>query len=289
MRNLRISKQITNRDERSLDLYLQDINKLNLVTVEEEAELARKIRNGDLEAHKRLILANLRFVVSVAKQYQNMGLTFADLINEGNLGLVKAAGRFDETRGFKFISYAVWWIRQSILQGLAENSRIIRLPLNKIGTLSKINQAFIQLEQNYQREPTPEEIAEMLNFTINEVKVALQTKNFHVSMDAPLHESEGDNFTLYDSLTDDDLPGTDNLLLKNSLKIEIDRMMGILDVREALILRYYYGLIGDCPLTIDEIAVKLKLTRERVRQLRDKTLKKLHHAKISSRLRSYLE
>ena len=289
MRNLRISKQITNRDERSLDLYLQDINKLNLVTVEEEAELARKIRNGDLEAHKRLILANLRFVVSVAKQYQNMGLTFADLINEGNLGLVKAAGRFDETRGFKFISYAVWWIRQSILQGLAENSRIIRLPLNKIGTLSKINQAFIQLEQNYQREPTPEEIAEMLNFTINEVKVALQTKNFHVSMDAPLHESEGDNFTLYDSLTDDDLPGTDNLLLKNSLKIEIDRMMGILDIREALILRYYYGLIGDCPLTIDEIAVKLKLTRERVRQLRDKTLKKLHHAKISSRLRSYLE
>ena len=289
MRNLRISKQITNRDERSLDLYLQDINKLNLVTVEEEAELARKIRNGDLEAHKRLILANLRFVVSVAKQYQNMGLTFADLINEGNLGLVKAAGRFDETRGFKFISYAVWWIRQSILQGLAENSRIIRLPLNKIGTLSKINQAFIQLEQNYQREPTPEEIAEMLNFTINEVKVALQTKNFHVSMDAPLHESEGDNFTLYDSLSDDDLPGTDNLLLKNSLKIEIDRMMGILDIREALILRYYYGLIGDCPLTIDEIAVKLKLTRERVRQLRDKTLKKLHHAKISSRLRSYLE
>ena len=289
MRNLRISKQITNRDERSLDLYLQDINKLNLVTVEEEAELARKIRNGDLEAHKRLILANLRFVVSVAKQYQNMGLTFADLINEGNLGLIKAAERYDETRGFKFISYAVWWIRQSILQGLAENSRIIRLPLNKIGTLSKINQAFIQLEQNYQREPTPEEIAEMLNFTINEVKVALQTKNFHVSMDAPLHESEGDNFTLYDSLSDDDLPGTDNLLLKNSLKIEIDRMMGILDIREALILRYYYGLIGDCPLTIDEIAVKLKLTRERVRQLRDKSLKKLHHTEISSRLHSYLE
>jgi len=288
MRHLRIAKQITNRDSPSLDLYLHEIGKVSLITIEDEVNLARKIKNGDRKALEMLITANLRFVVSVAKQYQNQGLTLSDLINEGNLGLIKAAERYDETRGFKFISYAVWWIRQSILQAVAEHSRIVRLPLNKIGSISKINNAFIKLEQDYQREPIPEEIADMLKFQIKVVEEGLQTANFHISTDAPLHESEGDEFTLYDSLINSDSPSPDISLLRNSLKIEIERILAILDVREAEILRYYFGLIGENPLSIDEIAVELKLTRERVRQLKEKALKKLKNVQKNCLLRSYL-
>jgi RNA polymerase primary sigma factor len=235
-----------------------------------------------------LITANLRFVVSVAKQYQNQGLTLSDLINEGNLGLIKAAERYDETRGFKFISYAVWWIRQSILQAVAEHSRIVRLPLNKIGSISKINNTFTKLEQDYQREPIPEEIAEMLKFQTKVVEDALQTAIFHISTDAPLHEGEGDEYTLYDTLINSDSPSPDMSLLKNSLKIEIERILAILEDREAEILRYYFGLIGENPLSIDEIAVQLKLTRERVRQLKEKALKKLKNVQKNCLLRSYL-
>jgi len=288
MRHLRIAKQITNRDSPSLDLYLHEIGKVSLITIEDEVNLARKIKNGDRKALEMLITANLRFVVSVAKQYQNQGLTLSDLINEGNLGLIKAAERYDETRGFKFISYAVWWIRQSILQAVAEHSRIVRLPLNKIGSISKINNAFIKLEQDYQREPIPEEIAEMLKFQTKVVEEGLQTANFHISTDAPLHESEGDEFTLYDSLVNSDSPSPDISLLRNSLKIEIERILSILDEREAEILRYYFGLVGENPLSIDEIAAELKLTRERVRQLKEKALKKLKNVQKNCLLRSYL-
>jgi len=288
MRHLRIAKQITNRDSPSLDLYLHEIGKVSLITIEEEVNLARKIKTGDRKALEMLITANLRFVVSVAKQYQNQGLTLSDLINEGNLGLIKAAERYDETRGFKFISYAVWWIRQSILQAVAEHSRIVRLPLNKIGSISKINSAFIKLEQGYQREPIPEEIAEMLKFQIKVVEEALQAANFHISTDAPMRESEGDEFTLYDTLINRDSPSPDMSLLKTSLKVEIERILAILDIREAEILRYYFGLVGENPLSIDEIAVTLKLTRERVRQLKEKALKKLKNVQKNFLLRSYL-
>jgi RNA polymerase primary sigma factor len=288
MRHLRIAKQITNRDSPSLDLYLHEIGKVSLITIEDEVNLARKIKDGDRKALEMLITANLRFVVSVAKQYQNQGLTLSDLINEGNLGLIKAAERYDETRGFKFISYAVWWIRQSILQAVAEHSRIVRLPLNKIGSISKINNTFTKLEQDYQREPIPEEIAEMLKFQTKVVEDALQTAIFHISTDAPLHEGEGDEYTLYDTLINSDSPSPDMSLLKNSLKIEIERILAILEDREAEILRYYFGLIGENPLSIDEIAVQLKLTRERVRQLKEKALKKLKNVQKNCLLRSYL-
>ena len=288
MRHLRIAKQITNRDSASLDLYLHEIGKVSLITIEEEINLARKIKNGDRKAFEMLITSNLRFVVSVAKQYQNQGLTLSDLINEGNLGLIKAAERYDETRGFKFISYAVWWIRQSILQAVAEHSRIVRLPLNKIGSILKINSAFTKLEQDYQREPIPEEIAEMLKFQIKVVEEALQTPNFHISTDAPLRENESEENTLYDTLINTDAPSPDMLLLKNSLRIEIERTLATLDHREAEILRYFFGLIGENPLSIDEIALELKLTRERVRQLKEKALKKLKNIHKNYLLRSYL-
>ena len=288
MRHLKIAKLITNRDSPSLDLYLHEIGKVSLISIEEEVNLARKIKGGDRKALEMLITANLRFVVSVAKQYQNQGLTLSDLINEGNLGLIKAAERYDETRGFKFISYAVWWIRQSILQAVAEHSRIVRLPLNKIGSISKINNAFTKLEQDYQREPIPEEIADMLKFQIKVVEEALQTSNFHISTDAPLHESDGEENTLYDTLINTDSSSPDMLLLKNSLQIEIERILATLDKREAEILRYYFGLIGENPLTIDEIAIELKLTRERVRQLKEKALKKLKNIHKNCLLRSYL-
>jgi len=288
MRHLRIAKLITNRDSPSLDLYLHEIGKVSLISIEDEINLARKIKSGDRKALEVLITANLRFVVSVAKQYQNQGLTLSDLINEGNLGLIKAAERYDETRGFKFISYAVWWIRQSILQAVAEHSRIVRLPLNKIGSISKINNAFTRLEQDYQREPIPDEIANMLKFQVKVVEEALQTANFHISTDAPLRESENEDITLYDTLINVDAQSPEMSLIKNSLKIEIERILATLDTREAEILRYYFGLIGESPLTIDEIAKELNITCERVRQLKEKALKKLKNIQKNYLLRSYL-
>lgn len=288
MRQLRISKQITNRDAASLDLYLHEISKLALITADEEAVLARAIKTGDRKALETLIQSNLRFVVSVAKQYQNQGLTLPDLINEGNLGLVKAAERFDETRGFKFISYAVWWIRQSILQAIAEQSRIVRLPLNKIGSILKINNAFIKLEQEFQREPMPEEIAEMLKLQPSIIEEALQTSNFHLSTDAPLHDGDNEEYNLYDTLINSDEPSPDITLMNSSLKIEIERALATLDHREAEILRYNFGLIGEHPLSIDEIAVVMSLTRERVRQLKMKALKKLKNIYKNRLLRAFL-
>ncbi|MEI7526850.1 MAG: RNA polymerase sigma factor RpoD/SigA [Mariniphaga sp.] len=288
MRQLRISKQITNRDAASLDLYLHEISKLSLISAEEEVNLARAIRTGDRKALETLIRSNLRFVVSVAKQYQNQGLTLPDLINEGNLGLIKAAERFDETRGFKFISYAVWWIRQSILQAIAEQSRIVRLPLNKIGSILKINNAFIKLEQDFQREPMPEEIASLLKLEPAIIEEALQTSNFHISADAPLRESENEEYTLYDTLINNDEPSPDLSLMTSSLKIEIERALATLDQREAQILRYNFGLIGEHALSIDEIAVVMSLTRERVRQLKMKALKKLKNIYKNRLLRGFL-
>lgn len=288
MRYLRIAKQVTNKDDASLDIYLHEIGKIDLISVDEEIALARKIKLGDQKALIKLIQSNLRFVVSVAKQYQNQGLTLPDLINEGNLGLIKAAERYDDTRGFKFISYAVWWIRQSILQAIAEQSRIVRLPLNKIGALSKINKAFTKLEQDYQREPTPEEIADLLKLQIKIVKDVLESSNFHVSTDAPLLEGDGDENTLYDSLVNAESPSPDLSLMNSSLKIEIERILGTLTEREAEILRYYYGLIGEHPLSIDEISGLLQLTRERVRQIKDEALKKLKNIHKSQLLRSFL-
>jgi len=289
MRNLTITKQITNRDDLSLDLYLQEISKIGLISAEDEVQLTRKIKIGDRKAFEILITANLRFVVSVAKQYQNKGLTLSDLINEGNVGLIKAAERFDETKGFKFISYGVWWIRQAILQGLAENSRIIRLPLNKIGLLSKIVTTFNQLEQDFQREPTVEEIAEIMKFKIKVVKEAMQSRSYHISIDSPLNQSENDNFTLSDSLISSDSTNADASLIENSLQVEIERIMAILEIRDAEIIRLYFGLFGETALSIDEIAIKLRLTRERVRQLKDKALKKLQNRKKNGLLRSFLD
>ena len=288
MRQLRISKQITNRDAGSLDLYLHEINKLSLISVEEEVNLAKAIKNGDRKALETLIQSNLRFVVSVAKQYQNQGLTLPDLINEGNLGLIKAAERFDETRGFKFISYAVWWIRQSILQAIAEQSRIVRLPLNKIGSILKINNAFIKLEQEFQREPISDEIAEVLKLQPGIIEDALQTSNFHISTDAPLRESGSEENTLYDTLINTDEPSPDMLLMDSSLKIEIERALATLDTREAQILRYNFGLIGTHAMSIDEIGVVMNLTRERVRQLKLKALNKLKNIYKNRMLRSFL-
>ena len=289
MRSLRITKQITNRDALSLDLYFGEVNKLNLLTMEEEINLATKIKNGDLKALEMLISSNLRFVISVAKQYQNKGLTLSDLINEGNVGLIKAAERFDETKGFRFISYAVWWIRQSILQSIAENSRMVRLPLNKLGTIAKINSAFAKLDQVFQREPFPEEVAEMLNFRLKVVEEAIQTSIFKISTDAPLRQGESGEITLYDTLVNSDEPSTDMPLLQDSLNIEIERSLAILGDREAVILRHYFGLAGTKALCIEEIAVELNLRRERVRQLKDKAIKKLKNKQIKCLLRPYLD
>jgi len=288
MRQLKIAKQVMNRDSASLDVYLHEIGRFRLISVEEEVALARKIKTGDRNALETLIRSNLRFVVSVAKQYQNQGLTLPDLINEGNLGLIKSAGRYDETRGFKFISYAVWWIRQSILQSIAEHSRIIRLPLNKIGSILKINNAFTKLEQEYQREPMPEEIAEMLKLETKIVEEALETANFHVSADAPVYENENDENTLYDTLINYSEPSPDLSLIDDSLKIEISRALGTLGDREADILRFSFGLSGEYPISIDEIANLLGVTPERVRQLKVKALKKLRNINRNRQLRSYL-
>lgn len=286
MRQLKITKQVTNRESPSLDKYLHEIGKVQLITAEEEVSLAKKIRQGDEKALDQLISANLRFVVSVAKQYQNQGLTLPDLINEGNLGLIKAAQRFDETRGFKFISYAVWWIRQSILQALAEQARIVRLPLNKIGSVNKVNNAFSRLEQKFQREPTSEEIAEVLDMIPKDVKEALKVSNRHVSMDAPLKPDEEN--TLYDVLLASDSVSPDAEMVDDSLKKEIERSLSTLSAREADIIKLYYGLNGEPPYSLEEIGKLFNLTRERVRQIKEKAIKRLKHTYRSRILKNFI-
>ena len=286
MRQLKITKQVTNRETASLDKYLQEIGKVDLITAEEEVELAQKIKSGDQIALEKLTKANLRFVVSVAKQYQNQGLTLPDLINEGNLGLIKAAQRFDETRGFKFISYAVWWIRQSILQALAEQSRIVRLPLNKIGSINKINKTFAFLEQAHERAPSAEEIAKELDMTINDVKESLKNSGRHVSMDAPLVEGEDSN--LYDVLNSGESPNPDRTLLHESLRTEIERALETLTPREADVVRLYFGLGNQHAMTLEEIGETFDLTRERVRQIKEKAIRRLKHTSRSKILKTYL-
>lgn len=286
MRQLKIIKQVTNREALSLEKYLHEIGKVELITSAEEVELAKKIHKGDDNALKKLIRANLRFVVSVSKQYQNQGLSLPDLINEGNLGLIKAAQRFDETRGFKFISYAVWWIRQSILQALAEQARIVRLPLNKIGSINKINKVFSRLEQEFEREPSIHELSEALSISPNDIKESIKSMGRHVSMDAPTqHDEEGD---MYDVLLSKDSPSPDKGLLTESLKKEIERVLGTLTYREANILRMYYGLNGKCEHTLEEIGEQFNLTRERVRQIKEKAIKRLKGATRCRLLKTYL-
>ena len=286
MRQLKITKQVTNRETASLDKYLQEIGKVDLITAEEEVELAQLIKAGNQLALEKLTKANLRFVVSVAKQYQNQGLTLPDLINEGNLGLIKAAQRFDETRGFKFISYAVWWIRQSILQALAEQSRIVRLPLNKIGSINKINKTYAFLEQAHERQPSAEEIAKELDMTINDVKESLKNSGRHVSMDAPLVEGEDSN--LYDVLNTGESPNPDRILLHESLKTEIERALETLTPREADVVRLYFGLGNQHAMTLEEIGETFDLTRERVRQIKEKAIRRLKHTSRSKILKTYL-
>ena len=286
MRQLKITKQVTNRETASLDKYLQEIGKVDLITAEEEVELAQKIRAGDERALDKLTKANLRFVVSVAKQYQNQGLTLPDLINEGNLGLIKAAKRFDETRGFKFISYAVWWIRQSILQALAEQSRIVRLPLNKIGSINKINKMYAFLEQANERVPSAEEIAKELDMTISDVKESMKNSGRHVSMDAPLVEGEDSN--LYDVLRSGESPNPDRNLLHESLRTEIERALETLTPREADVVRLYFGLGEKHAMTLEEIGETFDLTRERVRQIKEKAIRRIKHTTRSKILKTYL-
>ncbi len=286
---MKISKQYTNRESQSLDKYLQEIGKVDLLTPEEEVELAKKIRKGGSEgqiALEKLTKANLRFVVSVAKQYQNQGLSLGDLINEGNLGLIKAAKRFDETRGFKFISYAVWWIRQSILQALAEQSRIVRLPLNRVGALNKIGKKFSELEQAYEREPSASELAKELDMTLYEVADTLKISGRHVSVDAPF--TQGEDNRLLDVIKDDHQPPPDSTLIGESLKVEVRRALSTLSEREAEVIRLYFGLDRDHSLTLEEIGEKFHLTRERVRQIKEKAIRRLRHATRSKQLRAYL-
>jgi RNA polymerase primary sigma factor len=286
MRQLKITKQVTNRETPSLDKYLHEISKVELITAEEEVALAKRINSGDDKALEKLVNANLRFVVSVSKQYQNQGLSLPDLINEGNLGLIKAARRFDETRGFKFISYAVWWIRQSILQALAEQARIVRLPLNKIGSLNKINRTLSLLEQKFEREPTAEEVATVLEIAPRDVKEAMRHTGRHVSMDAPLAADE--EGSMYDILLREDSNPPDKALLKESLQKEIDRAITTLTYREAYVLRHYFGLNGRPASTLEEIGEALDLTRERVRQIKERAIKRLKGTSRSKILKSYL-
>jgi RNA polymerase primary sigma factor len=286
MRQLKLTKQVTNRETASLDKYLQEIGKVDLITADEEVELAQRIKAGDQVALEKLTKANLRFVVSVAKQYQNQGLTLPDLINEGNLGLIKAAQRFDETRGFKFISYAVWWIRQSILQALAEQSRIVRLPLNKIGSINKINKMYALLEQSNERPPTAEEIAKELDMTVNDVKESMKNSGRHLSMDAPLVEGEDSN--LYDVLRSGESPNPDRELIQESLRTEIERSLETLTPREADVVRLYFGLGDQHPMTLEEIGETFDLTRERVRQIKEKAIRRLKHTSRSKILKTYL-
>lgn len=287
MRQLRISKKVTNRETLSLDKYLQDISKVALITSEEEVELAKRIRSGDQEALEKLTKANLRFVVSVSKQYQHQGLSLPDLINEGNLGLIKAAERFDETRGFKFISYAVWWIRQSILQALAEQARIVRLPLNKISSINQINRKLNELEQQFERLPTNHEIADMLDLHEDEISETLRIGHKHVSMDAPLSNDE-ESGSMYEVLVDEDIDNPDHLLIKESLKKEIERSLTCLSEREKIIINLFFGLNEKAPLSLEDIGETCGLTRERVRQIREKALKKLKHNSRINLLKSYL-
>jgi len=283
---LKITKQFTNRESQSLDKYLQEIGKVDLLTADQEIELAIKIKKGSHEALELLTKANLRFVVSVAKQYQNQGLSLGDLINEGNLGLIKAAKRFDETRGFKFISYAVWWIRQSILQALAEQSRIVRLPLNRVGALNKIGKAYSNLEQEFEREPSAAELANELEMDVSEVSDNLKISGRHVSVDAPF--AQGDNNSLLDVIENEHQPEPDNVLMSESLRSEIDRALSTLSEREAEVIKLYFGLKKEHSLTLEEIGEKFNLTRERVRQIKEKAIRRLRHASRSKNLRSYL-
>ena len=286
MRQLKITKQVTNRETASLDKYLQEIGRVDLITADEEVELAQRIKAGDVAALEKLTKANLRFVVSVAKQYQNQGLTLPDLINEGNLGLLKAAQRFDETRGFKFISYAVWWIRQSILQALAEQSRIVRLPLNKIGSINKINKMYAYLEQANERVPSAEEIARELDMSVNDVKESMKNAGRHISMDAPLVEGEDSN--LYDVIRSNESPNPDKALILDSLRTEIERALETLTPREADVVRLYFGLSDQHAMTLEEIGETFDLTRERVRQIKEKAIRRLKHTSRSKILKTYL-
>lgn len=285
MRQLKITKSITNRESASLDKYLQEIGKEDLITVEEEVELAQRIRKGDQRALEKLTRANLRFVVSVAKQYQNQGLSLPDLINEGNLGLIKAAEKFDETRGFKFISYAVWWIRQSILQALAEQSRIVRLPLNQVGSLNKINKAFSRFEQEHERRPSPEELAETLDLPAEKVADTLRVSGRHISVDAPF--VEGEDNSLLDVLVNDDSPIADRTLINESLSTEVERALSTLTERERDIIKLFFG-INTQEMTLEEIGEKFGLTRERVRQIKEKAIRRLRHSSRSKLLKTYL-
>ena len=285
MRQLKITKSITNRESASLDKYLQEIGKEDLITVEEEVELAQRIKKGDQEALEKLTKANLRFVVSVAKQYQNQGLSLPDLINEGNLGLIKAAEKFDETRGFKFISYAVWWIRQSILQALAEQSRIVRLPINQVGSLNKINKAFARFEQENERTPSPEELANALELPKEKVSDTLRVAGRHVSVDAPF--ADGEDNSLLDVLVNTDSPNADRGLINESLSTEVERALSTLTDREKDIIKYFFG-IGCQEMTLEEIGEKFGLTRERVRQIKEKAIRRLRHSSRSKLLKSYL-
>ena len=285
MRQLKITKSITNRESASLDKYLQEIGKEDLITVEEEVELAQRIRKGDQKALEKLTRANLRFVVSVAKQYQNQGLSLPDLINEGNLGLIKAAEKFDETRGFKFISYAVWWIRQSILQALAEQSRIVRLPLNQVGSLNKINKAFSRFEQENERRPSPEELADSLDLPAEKVADTLRVSGRHISVDAPF--VEGEDNSLLDVLVNDDSPIADRTLINESLSTEVERALSTLTERERDIIKLFFG-INTQEMTLEEIGEKFGLTRERVRQIKEKAIRRLRHSLRSKLLKTYL-
>ncbi|MCS7052481.1 MAG: sigma-70 family RNA polymerase sigma factor [Ignavibacterium sp.] len=285
---MKITKQFTNRESKSLDQYLQEIGKVDLLTPEEEIELAIRIKKGDEKAKEKLIKANLRFVVSVAKQFQNQGLSLGDLINEGNIGLIKAAERFDETRGFKFISYAVWWVRQSIMQAIADQSRVVRLPLNRVGNLTKISKVYRDLEQEYERKPTTEELAKMLDMSPDEVAYALQIAGRQVSMDAPLKEGDDGKNSLVDILPNDEMPNPDHKLMIESLKKEVQNVLGTLSEREREVIKLYFGIDSDHSATLEEIGEKFNLTRERVRQIKEKALRNLKQSKRSTRLKAYL-
>jgi RNA polymerase primary sigma factor len=286
LRQLKISKQITNRDNQSLDKYLNEISKISLISTEEEVELTKRIREGDVMALEKLTKANLRFVVSVAKQFNGNGLTLGDLINEGNVGLIKAAMRFDETRGFKFISYAVWWIRQSIMQALAEQSRIVRLPLNRLGSINKISKTFSQLEQQFQREPSPEEMAEVMNVSLEEIVSNISVSSRHISMDAPF--VQGEDNSLLNTLIDTNEATPDSMLLNSSLQSEIGRALSTLTERESDVLSLYYGFKQTNAMSLEEIGEKLNITRERVRQIKEKAIQRLRNKRCTRNLQVYL-